>query len=152
MNLLTEKHEDKSHSVLRRWTGHYREWDIEVLQSTNDSQWHCPPWGSISDVEFLGSDAGEFETIAKVISDLLETPPSEDAESKWRFWVRRDGSVWYAALGVDNSSSLRLQLGCASSSDLPAHPRSTAAIREHLRTIFTEDDGRDRLKDAPPDI
>lgn len=146
--LLVGKQHSTRFSAWRRWQGRYGSWEVEAIQTTHDSQWHCPPWGTISDVQFSrpAAERTAREDVSKLVSELLEVPGTDDQETKRRTWIRnaKNGrSVWYATLTLERSDPIKLQLGCAAASEVSFRNRNALEIREHLGHAFPASSPRD---------
>jgi hypothetical protein len=153
--LLEVQPRDERHPAWKRWRGRYGALDVEAMESTNESQWHCPPWGSISDVEFrIAMEGGATQDrVSGVMSDLLETTAARDPQAKRSLWLRRSKRgrvVWYAALRSVDSGVVILQIGCAAPSDVSVRPRNLDEVREHLDTVFARNPPKQGPEEPPP--
>jgi len=108
---------DPRFPALARWHGRLGDWDIEALQTTNDSQAGCEPWGTITAVSFSTSRSsaqqsyGEWRTR---LTAMLRVTPDEDVphrttwlkDNRYPWYVR-----WYAGLEVDGDR-VSIELSC----------------------------------------
>jgi hypothetical protein len=107
---------DSVYGALERWEGRLGDWDVQLLQTTNDSQIGCVPWGSITAVSFSASraDAREAydEWLSRMIAVFGRAPRrSSGQHAQWlRSW---SADWWYAHLDAREAGHLRLEFVAA---------------------------------------
>jgi hypothetical protein len=116
--LLTSVGHDPVLQALVRWHGRVGDWEVEALQTTNDSQVGCVPWGTISAVSFSATrpnvDQAYDEWRARIAA-MLPVPPQDVApQSTW--WPKGRLTPWYApwlaTVAVTGADQLTIELSC----------------------------------------
>jgi hypothetical protein len=117
-SLLRDSGPDPRFPGLERWHGRVGDWDVDALQTTNDSQAGCVPWGTIGAVSFATTRVGAQQSYGEwrtMLTAMLKVP-AEEAEPWSTHWLQdRQASRrarWYASLAVTGSEQLTIEMSC----------------------------------------
>jgi hypothetical protein len=112
--LLSPAGPDLAWPALDRWRGQVGDWRVEALQTTNDSQIGCVPWGTITAVSFSARRAHAQDTYAgwhRRLTAMMTHPPTEARPLAAR-WTIGAGSPWYVNLAFAEPDRVTLDLSC----------------------------------------
>ncbi len=108
---------DPRFPALARWHGRVGDWNVEALQTTNDSQAGCEPWGTITAASFSTRRSGaqqSYREWRKRLTAMLRVTPDGDVPERTR-WLKNNRYPWYvswyAGLEVDGDR-LSIELSC----------------------------------------
>ena len=116
--LLTKAGRDPSFPELERWRGRIGAWYVDALQTTNDSQAGCVPWGTISVVAFSATRANVEQSYAewrRRLSAMLNVTPEESGSGN-TVWPENRQAPWYArwraSVAVTGPGELTIEMSC----------------------------------------
>lgn len=118
ITLLEDVGADPEFPALERWRGRVGDWEVEALQTTNDSQAGCAPWGTISVISCSASSTNVEESYAdwcRRLSAMLEVVPQRPSPLR-TVWLENRRAPWHArwraSVAITSGGELTIEMSC----------------------------------------